>query len=45
MLFFGPAPEELPYFRPLGDLPKDFVDIDFGFGQARRVGRSTTCRT
>ncbi|HTZ66372.1 MAG TPA: benzoyl-CoA 2,3-epoxidase subunit BoxA, partial [Roseiarcus sp.] len=41
MLFFGArTKEELPYFGPLGNLPKDFIDINFAFsriaGQPRR---------
>jgi benzoyl-CoA 2,3-epoxidase subunit A len=41
MLFFGARTrEELPYFGPLGNLPKDFIDINFAFsrahGQAKR---------
>jgi benzoyl-CoA 2,3-dioxygenase component A len=41
MLFFGArTPEELPYFGPLQNLPKDFIDINFAFsrvaGQPRR---------
>jgi benzoyl-CoA 2,3-dioxygenase component A len=41
MLFFGArTKEELPYFGPLGNLPKDFIDINFAFsraaGQSRR---------
>jgi benzoyl-CoA 2,3-dioxygenase component A len=41
MLFFGArTKEELPYFGPLGNLPKDFIDIHFAFsrtpGQPRR---------
>ena len=41
MLFFGArTKEELPYFGPLGNLPKDFIDIHFAFsrtaGQPKR---------
>jgi len=41
MLFFGARTrEELPYFGPLMNLPKDFIDINLAFsrapGQARR---------
>jgi len=41
MLFFGArTKEELPYFGPLQNLPKDFIDINFAFsrtpGQPRR---------
>ncbi|WP_088284378.1 benzoyl-CoA 2,3-epoxidase subunit BoxA [Ideonella sp. A 288] len=41
MLFFGArTKEELPYFGPLQNLPKDFIDIHFAFsrtpGQPRR---------
>jgi len=41
MLFFGARTrQELPYFGPLGNLPKDFIDINFAFsrtpGQPRR---------
>jgi benzoyl-CoA 2,3-dioxygenase component A len=41
MLFFGArTQEELPYFGPLQNLPKDFIDIDFAFsrtpGQPKR---------
>ena len=46
MLFFGArTKEELPYFGPLQNLPKDFIDINFAFsrdaGQAEalRAGR------
>jgi benzoyl-CoA 2,3-epoxidase subunit A len=35
MLFFGARTrEELPYFGPLGNLPKDFIDINFAFSRA-----------
>ena len=34
MLFFGArTKEELPYFGPLGNLPKDFIDIHFAFSR------------
>lgn len=34
MLFFGArTPEELPYFGPLQNLPKDFIDINFAFSR------------
>ena len=41
MLFFGARTrQELPYFGPLGNLPKDFIDINFAFsrtpGQPKR---------
>ena len=41
MLFFGARTQaELPYFGPLQNLPKDFIDIDFAFsrtpGQPKR---------
>jgi len=41
MLFFGARTrEELPYFGPLQNLPKDFIDINFAFsrtaGQPRK---------
>jgi benzoyl-CoA 2,3-dioxygenase component A len=41
MLFFGArTQQELPYFGPLMNLPKDFIDIEFAFsrtpGQPRR---------
>ena len=41
MLFFGArTKEELPYFGPLSNLPKDFIDINFAFsrtpGQPKR---------
>ena len=41
MLFFGArTKEELPYFGPLQNLPKDFIDINFAFsresGKAKR---------
>jgi benzoyl-CoA 2,3-dioxygenase component A len=41
MLFFGArTPQELPYFGPLKNLPKDFIDINLAFsrmpGQPKR---------
>jgi benzoyl-CoA 2,3-epoxidase subunit A len=37
MLFFGArTKEELPYFGPLGNLPKDFIDINFAFSRTPR---------
>jgi benzoyl-CoA 2,3-dioxygenase component A len=34
MLFFGSrSPEELPYFGPLQNLPKDFIDSNFAFSR------------
>ena len=34
MLFFGArSQEELPYFGPLQNLPKDFIDINFAFSR------------
>jgi benzoyl-CoA 2,3-dioxygenase component A len=34
MLFFGArTKQELPYFGPLGNLPKDFIDINFAFSR------------
>ncbi|MBL8324633.1 MAG: benzoyl-CoA 2,3-epoxidase subunit BoxA [Rubrivivax sp.] len=34
MLFFGArTKEELPYFGPLQNLPKDFIDINFSFSR------------
>lgn len=38
LLFFGARTrEELPYFGPLQNLPKDFIDINFAF--SREAGR------
>ncbi len=38
MLFFGARTrEELPYFGPLKNLPKDFIDINFAF--SREAGK------
>jgi benzoyl-CoA 2,3-dioxygenase component A len=35
MLFFGArTPQELPYFGPLQNLPKDFIDSHFAFSRA-----------
>ena len=34
MLFYGArTKEELPYFGPLQNLPKDFIDINFAFSR------------
>jgi benzoyl-CoA 2,3-dioxygenase component A len=34
MLFFGARTrQELPYFGPLQNLPKDFIDINFAFSR------------
>jgi benzoyl-CoA 2,3-epoxidase subunit A len=34
MLFFGARTrQELPYFGPLGNLPEDFIDINFAFSR------------
>ena len=39
MLFFGArTKEELPYFGPLQNLPKDFIDINFAF--SRETGKT-----
>jgi benzoyl-CoA 2,3-epoxidase subunit A len=36
MLFFGArTKEELPYFGPLQNLPKDFIDIHFAFSRTQ----------
>ncbi|MCY1516548.1 Benzoyl-CoA oxygenase component A [compost metagenome] len=44
MLFFGArSKEELPYFGPLQNLPKDFIDINLAF--SRRGSPSAMCRT
>lgn len=41
MLFFGArTPEELPYFGPLMNLPRDFIDINLAF--SRRPGLPRT---
>ncbi len=41
MLFFGArTKEELPYFGPLMNLPKDFIDINFAF--SRTPGKPKT---
>jgi benzoyl-CoA 2,3-dioxygenase component A len=38
MLFFGARTKaELPYFGPLQNLPKDFIDINFAF--SREAGK------
>ena len=40
VLFFGArSREELPYFGPLQNLPKDFIDIHFAFSRAADVPR------
>jgi benzoyl-CoA 2,3-dioxygenase component A len=34
MLFFGArTQQELPYFGPLGNLPRDFIDIEFAYSR------------
>ena len=39
MLFFGArTKEELPYFGPLQNLPKDFIDINFAFSRMNGPG-------
>jgi benzoyl-CoA 2,3-dioxygenase component A len=39
MLFFGArTQEELPYFGPLQNLPKDFIDINFAFSRMNGPG-------
>jgi benzoyl-CoA 2,3-dioxygenase component A len=48
MLFFGArTQEELPYFGPLQNLPKDFIDINFAFsrtpGQPKRYVQDLPC--
>lgn len=41
MLFFGArTPQELPYFGPLQNLPKDFIDTSFAF--SRQQGQPKT---
>ena len=41
MLFFGArTQQELPYFGPLQNLPKDFIDINFAFSRTAAVLRS-----
>ena len=36
MLFFGArTKEELPYFGPLLNLPRDFIDINFAFSRTQ----------
>ena len=49
MLFFGArTQEELPYFGPLQNLPKDFIDINFAFsrtpGQPKRYVQDADAR-
>ena len=51
MLFFGArTQQELPYFGPLQNLPKDFIDINFAFSphagpaQALRAGPDARAR-
>jgi benzoyl-CoA 2,3-dioxygenase component A len=40
MLFFGArTQEELPYFGPLQNLPKDFIDINFAFSRMPGQGK------
>ncbi|MBS0443791.1 MAG: benzoyl-CoA 2,3-epoxidase subunit BoxA [Proteobacteria bacterium] len=40
MLFFGArTKEELPYFGPLQNLPKDFIDINFAFSRTAGAPR------
>ncbi len=40
MLFFGArTPQELPYFGPLMNLPKDFIDIHLAFSRMPREPR------
>jgi benzoyl-CoA 2,3-epoxidase subunit A len=37
MLFFGArTQEELPYFGPLTNLPKDFIDVNFAFSRIEK---------
>jgi benzoyl-CoA 2,3-dioxygenase component A len=39
MLFFGArTQEELPYFGPLQNLPKDFIDVNFAFSRMNGPG-------
>lgn len=41
MLFFGArTPQELPYFGPLQNLPRDFIDVNFAF--SRQSGQPRT---
>ncbi len=49
MLFFGArTQQELPYFGPLQNLPKDFIDINFAFsrepGQPERYVQDADAR-
>jgi benzoyl-CoA 2,3-epoxidase subunit A len=49
MLFFGArTQEELPYFGPLQNLPKDFIDTNFAFsrtpGQPKRYVQDAHAR-
>jgi len=40
MLFFGArTQEELPYFGPLQNLPKDFIDLNFAFSRTPNAPR------
>ncbi len=40
MLFFGArTPEELPYFGPLQNLPRDFIDINLAFSRVAGAPR------
>lgn len=40
MLFFGArTPEELPYFGPLQNLPRDFIDIELAFSRVANAPR------
>jgi len=42
MLFFGArTQQELPYFSPLQNLPKDFIDINFAY--SRTLGQPKRC--
>ena len=45
MLFFGARTQkELPYFGPLMNLPKDFIDINFAFSREARRGQAEALR-
>ena len=45
MLFFGARTQkELPYFGPLMNLPKDFIDINFAFSRADGQGDGASKR-
>jgi sulfite reductase alpha subunit-like flavoprotein len=45
MLFFGArTQEELPYFGPLQNLPKDFIDVNFAFSRMNRRGAAQALR-